>query len=203
MRSLRPKMRRRLPAFLALSSTALAAAGLVGCSSEGASPSECSPVDIAAVREALPDSLAKAKLDPHSTNEDEHSFSVLYRAQDKEQVSLLGTKYEAEGTPVCPDDPNEAAQRYLELLHDDLDAKNAAQQRPANEYSPFEFTAADRRFYCSAWPVGESVSTTCVTTVGDVALNYYLHRDGRDSAAEQQRMEDIGADLAPGLQDLD
>ena len=38
---------------------------------------------------------------------------------------------------------------------------------------------------------------------GDVALNYYLHRDGRDSAAEQQRMEDIGAELAPALQDLD
>lgn len=203
MRSLRPKMHRRLPAFLALASIALAGAGLVGCSSEGASPSGCSPVDIAAVREALPDSLAKAKLDPHSTDEDEHSFSVLYRAQDKEQVSLLGTKYEAEGAPVCPDDPNEAAQRYLELLHDDLDAQNAAQQRPANEYSPFEFTAADRRFYCSAWPVEESVSTTCVTTVGDVALNYYLHRDGRDSAAEQQRMEDIGAELAPALQDLD
>ena len=160
-------MRRRLPAFLTLASTALAGAGLVGCSSEGASPSGCSPVGIAAVREALPDSLAKTKLDPHSTDEDEHSFSVLYRAQDKEQVSLLGTKYEA------------------------------------NEYSPFEFTAADRRFYCSAWPVEESVSTTCVTTVGDVALNYYLHRDGHDSAAEQQRMEDIGAELAPALQDLD
>ena len=28
----------------------------------------------------------------------------------------------SEGAPVCPDDPNEAAQRYLELLHDDLDA---------------------------------------------------------------------------------
>lgn len=96
-------MRRRLPAFLALASIALAGAGLVGCSSEGASPSECSPVDIAAVREALPDSLAKAKLDPHSTDEDEHSFSVLYRAQDKEQVSLLGTKYEAEGAPVLQD----------------------------------------------------------------------------------------------------
>ena len=175
----------------------------MGCSSEEASTSECSPVDPAAVREALPDSLAESKLDPHSTDEDEHSFSVLYRAQDKEQVSLLGTKYEAEGAPVCPDDPNEAAQRYLELLHDDLDAKNAAQQRPANEYSPFEFTSADRRFYCSAWPVKDSVSTTCVTTVGDVALNYYLHRDGRDSAAEQQHMEDIGAELAPALQDLD
>lgn len=49
----------------------------------------------------------------------------------------------------------------------------------------------------------DSVSTTCVTTVGDVALNYYLHRDGRNSAAEQQRMEDIGAELAPALQDLD
>ena len=97
----------------------------------------------------MPHSLAKSKLDPHSTVEDEHSFSVLYRAQDKEQVSLLGTKYEAEGTPVCPDDPNEAAQRYLELLH------------------------------------------------------HYLHRDGRDSAAEQQRMESIGAELAPALQDLD
>ena len=42
-----------------------------------------------------------------------------------------------------------------------------------------------------------------MTTVGDVALNYYLHRDGRDSAAEQQRMENIGAELAPALQDLD
>ena len=73
----------------------------------------------------------------------------------------------------------------------------------ANDYSPFEFTSADRHFYCSAWPVKDSVSTTCVTTVGDVALNYYLHRDGRDSAAEQQRMEDIGAELAPALQDLD
>ena len=196
-------MQRQIPFLLALSSTTLAAAGLVGCSSEGASPSGCSPVGIAAVREALPDSLAKTKLDPHSTDEDEHSFSVLYRAEDKEQVSLLGTKYEAEGAPVCPDDPDEAAQRYLELLHDDLDAQNAAQQRPANEYSPFEFTAADRRFYCSAWPVEESVSTTCVTTVGDVALNYYLHRDGHDSAAEQQRMEDIGSELAPALQDLD
>ena len=122
MRSLRPKMRRRLPAFLTLASTALAGAGLVGCSSEQASPSGCSPVGIAAVRETLPDSLAKSRLDSHSTDEDEHSFSVLYRAQDKEQVSLLGTKYEAEGAPVCPDDPNEAAQRYLELLHDDLDA---------------------------------------------------------------------------------
>ncbi|EFQ80324.1 hypothetical protein [Corynebacterium pseudogenitalium] len=80
-------MRRRLPAFLTLASTALAGAGLVGCSSEGA--------------------------------------------------------------PVCPDDSDEAAQRCLELL------------------------------------------------------NYYLHRDGRDSAAEQQRMEDIGAELAPALQDLD
>lgn len=109
MRSLRPKMRRRLPAFLTLASIALAGVGLVGCSSEGASPMS----------------------------------------------------------------------------------------------TPFEFTAADRRFYCSAWPVEESVSTTCVTTVGDVALNYYLHRDGRDSAAEQQRMEDIGAELAPALQDLD
>ena len=199
----RPKMRRRLPTFLALASIALAGVGLVGCSSKGASPSECSPVDIAAVREALPDSLGEAKLDPQSAEKDDHSFSALYRAEDNEQVSLLGTKYEAEGAPVCPDDPNEAAQRYLELLHDDLDAKNAAQQRPANEYSPFEFTTADRRFYCSAWPVEESVSTTCVTTVGDVALNYYLHRDGRDSAAEQQRMEDIGSELAPVLQDLD
>ena len=127
-------MRRRLPAFLA--STALAAAGLVGCSSEGASPSGCSPVDIAAVREALPDSLAKAKLDPHSTKEDEHSFSVLYRAQDKEQVSLLGTKYEAEGAPVCPDDPNEAAQRYLELLHDDLDAQTPPSSAPPMSTPP-------------------------------------------------------------------
>ena len=179
------------------------AASAAEVGAEGASPSGCSPVDPAAVREALPDSLGKSKLDPHSTDKDEHSFSVLYRAQDKEQVSLLGTKYEAEGSPVCPDDPDEAAQRYLELLHDDLDAQNADQQRPANEYSPFEFTAADRRFYCSAWPVEESVSTTCVTTVGDVALNYYLHRDGHDSAAEQQRMEDIGSELAPALQDLD
>ena len=129
-------MQRQVPFLLALSSTTLAAAGLVGCSSEQASPSGCSPVGIAAVREALPDSLAKSRLDSHSTDADEHSFSVLYRAQDKEQVSLLGTKYEAEGAPVCPDDPNEAAQRYLELLHDDLDAQNAAQQRPANEYSP-------------------------------------------------------------------
>ena len=55
----------------------------------------------------------------------------------------------SEGAPVCPDDPNEAAQRYLE------------------------------------------------------PLNYYLHRDGRGSAAEQQRMEDIGAELAPARQDLD
>ena len=55
----------------------------------------------------------------------------------------------AEGAPVCPDDPDEAAQRYLE------------------------------------------------------PLNYYLHRDGRGSAAEQQRMEDIGAELAPARQDLD
>ena len=47
------------------------------------------------------------------------------------------------------------------------------------------------------------MSTTCVSTVGDMALNYYLHRDGRDSAAEQQRMEGIGAELAPALQDLD
>lgn len=85
----------------------------------------------------------------------------------------------AEGAPVCPDHPNEAAQRYLELLHDDLDAPNAT------------------------WQVEESVSPTCVSTVGDMALNYYLHRDGRDSAAEQQRMEDIGAELAPALQDLD
>ena len=196
-------MQRHILYLFALTATALAAAGMAGCSTEEASTSECSPVDPAAVREALPDSLAESKLDPHSTDEDEHSFSVLYRAQDKEQVSLLGTKYEAEGAPVCPDDPNEAAQRYLELLHDDLDAQNAAQQRPANEYSPFEFTSADRRFYCSAWPVKDSVSTTCVTTVGDVALNYYLHRDGRDSAAEQQHMEDIGAELAPALQDLD
>ena len=142
-------MQRQVPLLLALSSTTLAAAGLVGCSSEQASTSECSPVDPAAVREALPDSLAESKLDPHSTDEDEHSFSVLYRAQDKEQVSLLGTKYEAEGAPVCPDDPNEAAQRYLELL------------------------------------------------------NHYLHRDGRDSAAEQQRMEGIGAELAPALQKAD
>ena len=196
-------MQRHILYLFALTATALAAAGMAGCSTEEASTSECSPVDPAAVREALPDSLAESKLDPHSTDEDEHSFSVLYRAQDKEQVSLLGTKYEAEGAPVCPEDPDEAAQRYLELLHDDLDAQNAAQQRPANEYSPFEFTAADRRFYCSAWPVEDSVSTTCVTTVGDVALNYYLHRDGRDSAAEQQHMEDIGAELAPALQDLD
>lgn len=196
-------MQRQVPLLLALSSTTLAAAGLVGCSSEQASTSECSPVDPAAVREALPDSLGEAKLDPQSAENDDHSFSALYRAEDKEQVSLLGTKYETEGAPVCPDDPNEAAQRYLELLHDDLDAKNAAQQRPANDYSPFEFTSADRHFYCSAWPVKDSVSTTCVTTVGDVALNYYLHRDGRDSAAEQQRMEDIGAALAPALQDLD
>lgn len=195
------KMQRQILYLFAL--TALAAAGMAGCSTEEASTSECSPVDPAAVREALPDSLGEAKLDPQSAENDDHSFSALYRAEDKEQVSLLGTKYEAEGAPVCPDDPNEAAQRYLELLHDDLDAKNAAQQRPANEYSPFEFTAADRRFYCSAWPVEESVSTTCVTTVGDVALNYYLHRDGHDSAAEQQRMEDIGAELAPALQDLD
>ena len=129
-------MRRRLPAFLALASTALATAGLVGCSSEGASPSGCSPVDPAAVREALPDSLGKSKLDPHSTDKDEHSFSVLYRAQDKEQVSLLGTKYEAEGSPVCPDDPDEAAQRYLELLHDDLDAKTAPNSAPPMSTPP-------------------------------------------------------------------
>ena len=95
----------------------------MGCSSEEASTSECSPVDPAAVREALPASLGEAKLDPPSAESADHSFSALYRAEDKEQVSLLGTKYEAEGTPVCPDDPNEAAQRYLELLHDDLDAK--------------------------------------------------------------------------------
>lgn len=105
--------------------------------------------------------------------------------------------------PICPSDPDEAARRYLELLQDDLNEQNAAQQRPANDYSPFEFTSDDQHFYCSAWPVKDSVSTTCVTTVGDVALNYYLHRDGRDSAAEQQRMEDIGAELAPALQDLD
>ncbi|MDN8596644.1 hypothetical protein Q0N65_05075 [Corynebacterium tuberculostearicum] len=196
-------MQRQIPYLFALTATALAAAGMAGCSTEEASTSECSPVDPAAVREALPDSLGEAKLDPQSAEKDDHSFSALYRAEDNEQVSLLGTKYEAEGAPVCPDDPNEAAQRYLELLHDDLDAQNADQQRPANEYSPFEFTTADRRFYCSAWPVEESVSTTCVTTVGDVALNYYLHRDGHDSAAEQQRMEDIGSELAPALQDLD
>ena len=194
-------MQRQILYLFAL--TALAAAGMAGCSTEEASTSECSPVDPAAVREALPDSLGEAKLDPQSAESDDHSFSALYRAEDKEQVSLLGTKYEAEGAPVCPDDPNEAAQRYLELLHEDLDAKNAAQQRPANDYSPFEFTAADRHFYCSAWPVKDSVSTTCVTTVGDVALNYYLHRDGHDPTAEQQRMEDIGAKLAPSLQDLD
>ena len=195
-------MQRQVPFLLALSSTTLAAAGLVGCSTEEASPSGCSPVDPAAVREALPDSLGEAKLDTQSAEKDDHSFSALYRAEDKEQVSLLGTKYEAEGMPICPADPDEAARRYLELLQDDLNEQNAAQQRPANDYSPFEFTSADRRFYCSAWPVKDSVSTTCVTTVGDVALNYYLHRDGHDSTAEQQRMEDIGAELSPSLQDL-
>jgi len=51
--------------------------------------------------------------------------------------------------------------------------------------------------------VKASVSTTCVTTVGDVALNYYLHRDGHDPTVEQQRMEDIAAKLSPAQQDLD
>lgn len=142
-------MQRHILYLFALTATALAAAGMAGCSTEEASTSECSPVDPAAVREALPDSLGEAKLDPQSAESDDHSFSALYRAEDKEQVSLLGTKYKAEGTPVCPDDPNEAAQRYLELL------------------------------------------------------NHYLHRDGRDSAAEQQRMEGIGAKLAPALQKAD
>jgi len=196
-------MQRQIPYLFALTATALAAAGMAGCSSEGASTSECSPVDPAAVREALPDSLDEAKLDPQSAEKGDHSFSALYRAEDKEQVSVLGTKYEAEGKPICPADPDEAARRFLELLQDDLNEQNAAQQRPANDYSPFEFTSADRRFYCSAWPVQDSVSTTCVTTVGDVALNYYLHRDGHESTAEQQRMEDIGAELSPSLQDLD
>ena len=195
-------MQRQIPYLFALTATALAASGMAGCSTEEASTSECSPVDPAAVREALPDSLGEAKLDTQSAEKDDHSFSALYRAENKEQVSLLGTKYEAEGMPICPAAPDEAARRYLELLQDDLNEQNAAQQRPANDYSPFEFTSADRRFYCSAWPVKDSVSTTCVTTVGDVALNYYLHRDGHDSTAEQQRMEDIGAELSPSLQDL-
>lgn len=196
-------MQRQIPYLFALTATALAAAEMAGCSAEEASTSECSPVDPAAVREALPDSLGEAKLDPQSAEKDDHSFSALYRAEAKEQVSLLGTKYEAEGMPICPADPDEAARRYLKLLQDDLNEQNATQQRPANDYSPFEFTSADRRFYCSAWPVKDSVSTTCVTTVGDVALNYYLHRDGHDPTVEQQRMEDIAAKLSSSLQDLD
>lgn len=175
---------------------------LVACA-DGTTNRGCSPIELSELRTSLPDTLIGANQDPDSTSDEDDSFSVLYGGDSPEKISVLGTKYESDNEAVCPDDPDAAAERYLELVNEDIDKQNAAQGRAGNEYKPFDFTAADRHFYCSAWEVEDAVSTTCVTTVHDAAVNYYLHRDSESLEAEQSRMQEIGEELADSFANLD
>lgn len=177
-------------------------AGLVACA-DGSTNRGCSPIELSELRTSLPDTLIGANQDPDSSSDEDDSFSVLYGGDSPEKVSVLGTKYESDNEVVCPDDPDAAAERYLELVNEDINKQNAAQGRAGNEYKPFDFTAADRHFYCSAWEVEGAVSTTCVTTVHDAAVNYYLHRDSESLEAEQSRMQEIGEELADSFANLD
>lgn len=177
-------------------------AGLIACA-DGSTGRSCSPIELSELRTSLPETLIGAKQDATSNNDDEDSFSVLYGGDSLEKVSVLGTKYESDNKAVCPADPDAAAARYLELVEEDINKQNAAQGRAVNEYHPFDFTAADRHFYCSAWEVENTISTTCVTTVHDAAVNYYLHRDSESWEAEKSRMQDIGEELAGSFTNLD